>query len=177
MKIWIDADACPGAVKEMLYRASDKRGVAITLVANMYMRIHRSPLVDLIVVEAGPDIADDRIVELCEAGDLVITEDIPLAARVVVEKKAFCITPHGQELTSNNIGERLSTRNFMQDLARRRSRNRRTSAVFAARPARVRQSAGSAFDADAVKTAAQSRPRRAGSLFSWNQRLAFGNLF
>ena len=115
MKIWIDADACPGVVKEMLYQASDRRGVAITLVANMYMRIHRSPLVDLIVVEAGPDIADDRIVKLCEEGDLVITEDIPLAARVV-EKKAFCITPHGQELTANNIGERLSTRNFMQDL-------------------------------------------------------------
>jgi uncharacterized protein len=115
LKIWIDADACPSAVKEILYRASDKRGVAITLVANMFMRIHRSPLVDLIVVEAGPDIADDRIVELVQEGDLVITEDIPLAARIV-EKKAFCITPHGQELTGNNIGERLSTRNFMQDL-------------------------------------------------------------
>ncbi len=115
MKIWIDADACPGAVKDILYRASDKRGVEITLVANMFMRIHRSPLVDLIVVEAGPDIADDRIVELVEEGDLVITEDIPLAARVV-EKNAFCITPHGQELSSSNIGERLSTRNFMQDL-------------------------------------------------------------
>jgi uncharacterized protein YaiI (UPF0178 family) len=115
MKIWIDADACPGAVKEILYRASDRRGIAITLVANQFMRIHRSPLVDLIVVESGPDIADDRIVELVTEGDLVITEDIPLAARIV-EKKAYVITPHGQELTDSNIGERLSTRNFMQDL-------------------------------------------------------------
>ena len=115
MKIWIDADACPGAVKEMLYRASDRRGVAITLVANQFMRVHRSKLVNLIVVEAGPDVADDRIVELCQEGDLVITEDVPLAARVV-DKGAFCITPHGQELTKSNIGERLSTRNFMQDL-------------------------------------------------------------
>jgi len=115
MHIWIDADACPGPVKEMIFRASDRRGVGVTLVANQFMRIPRSALVNMVVVEAGPDVADDRIVELAQEGDLVITEDVPLAARVV-ENGAFVITPHGQELSRRNIGERLSTRNFMQDL-------------------------------------------------------------
>ena len=115
MHIWIDADACPGPVKEMIFRASDRRGVGVTLVANQFMRIPRSTLVNMVVVEAGPDVADDRIVELAQEGDLVITEDVPLAARVV-ENGAFVITPHGQELSRRNIGERLSTRNFMQDL-------------------------------------------------------------
>jgi uncharacterized protein YaiI (UPF0178 family) len=115
MQIWIDADACPGAIKEILFRAADRRGVQTTLVANQFMRFPRSTNINMVQLAEGPDVADDRIVELMKAGDLVVTEDIPLASRVV-ERGGYVITPHGQELTEKNVGERLSTRNFMADL-------------------------------------------------------------
>lgn len=115
MKIWIDADACPGAIKELLFRASGKRGIALALVANKYMRAPRSDLIEVVQVADGADVADDYIVEQMQAGDLVISNDVPLAARVV-EKQGKVITPSGYELNEGTIGERLSTRNFMDDL-------------------------------------------------------------
>lgn len=115
MIIYIDADACPNAVKEILYRASGKRNVPLVLVANVNMVPPKSKLIRTIVVDAGPDVADARIVEEMSAGDLVITADIPLAG-LVVEKGGSVIDPRGELLDKENIGQRLSMRNFMAEL-------------------------------------------------------------
>jgi uncharacterized protein len=115
MTIWVDADACPRAVKEILVRAANKRGVDIVFVANRWMQPPKSPRVRTVTVTAGADVADDHIVEACQPGELVITFDIPLAARAV-EKGAVVITPHGTELDATNVGERLSLRDFKEDL-------------------------------------------------------------
>jgi len=115
MKIYIDADACPVPVKEMVYKASQRLNISVILVANQYIR---PPLTDLIqseVVPGDPDAADDRIVELMDANDLVITADIPLADRVV-KKGGFVIEPRGSLLDANTIGQRLAVRNLMDDL-------------------------------------------------------------
>jgi len=115
MKIYIDADACPVPVKEMVYKASQRINISVILVANQYIR---PPLTDLIqseVVPGDPDAADDRIVELMDAKDLVITADIPLADRVV-KKGGFVIEPRGSLLDANTIGQRLAVRNLMDDL-------------------------------------------------------------
>ncbi len=115
MRILVDADACPGPVKEMLFRASARRDIAIVLVANRWAEPPKSALISAIVVPQGPDVADDRIVELTATGDLIITADIPLADRVIV-KGATVITPKGHLLTASNIGERLSMRNVMDEM-------------------------------------------------------------
>lgn len=115
MQIWVDADACPGAIKEMLFRAAQRAGVHMTLVANQSMRVPFSPLFRAIQVDAGFDAADRRIVELLAAGDLVITADIPLAA-AAIEKGGYALNPRGELYTSENIRERLSMRNFMDEL-------------------------------------------------------------
>jgi uncharacterized protein len=115
MQIWVDADACPAAIKEILYRAADRARVRVTLVANQSLRIPVSPYIRFTQVAAGLDVADRRIVELLEAGDLVVTADIPLAA-VVIEKSAHALNPHGELYTTDNIRERLSMRNFMDEL-------------------------------------------------------------
>jgi len=115
MRILVDADACPGPVKEMLFRASARRNIAIVLVANRWVEPPKSALISAIVVPQGPDVADDRIVELAAAGDLIITADIPLADRVIT-KGATVITPKGHLLTASNIGERLSMRNVMDEM-------------------------------------------------------------
>ena len=111
MKIWVDADAMPRAVKEVLYRAAQKRRVPITFVANRFLSLPSSPYLQMIQVGQGADVADDRIVELSASGDLVISADIPLAARVV-EKGATVLQPHGRVLDSENVGEALSFRDF-----------------------------------------------------------------
>ena len=115
MKVWIDADACPKLVKEIIFKASFRLKVDVCLVANSYMQIPQSPHISLIQVEKGADMADFYIVEHLEASDLVITADIPLAS-AVVEKNATAINPRGEIYTEENISERLSVRNFMQDL-------------------------------------------------------------
>lgn len=115
MRILVDADACPGPVKEMLFRASTRRDIAIVLVANRWVEPPKSDLITAIVVPQGPDVADDRIVEMTSAGDLIITADIPLADRVIA-KGATVITPKGHLLTASNIGERLSLRNVMDEM-------------------------------------------------------------
>ncbi len=115
MKIWIDGDACPRVVKEVLYRAADKRRIELVLVANKPIAIPRSAWIRSLQVPAGPDVADAEIVRLMEAGDLVVTADIPLASQVI-EKGGTALDPRGEIMTTENIGARLSLRNFMDEL-------------------------------------------------------------
>lgn len=115
MNIWVDADACPKPVKDILFRLAERTEITVTLVANQAMRLPVSPFIQLIQVGHGADIADDEIVNKCEAGDLIITADIPLAARIV-EKGALALDPRGKIYDQNNIGQILSMRNFMDEL-------------------------------------------------------------
>ncbi|MEJ1470368.1 MAG: YaiI/YqxD family protein [Sedimenticola sp.] len=115
MKIWVDADACPGVIKEILYRAAERVGVHLTLVANQPLRTPPSRLIQSIQVGHGFDVADNRIVELMAAGDLVITADIPLAADVIA-KGGRALNPRGELYSEENIAQRLTMRNFMDEL-------------------------------------------------------------
>lgn len=115
MEIWVDADACPRAVKEILFRTAMRRKLRVTLVANQPMHIPNSTFVSMVQVPAGFDVADNEIVRRMQAGDLVITADIPLAA-AVVEKGGSGLSPRGEVFTEANIGERLAIRDFMADL-------------------------------------------------------------
>lgn len=115
MKIWVDADACPKIIKEYIFKMAIRKEISATLVANSYIQIPVHPLINLIQVEKGADIADFYIVENLSAGDIVITADIPLAA-LVVEKNAIGINPRGEMYTEENVQERLSMRNFLTDL-------------------------------------------------------------
>lgn len=114
-KIWIDADACPLAVKEIVYKASKRTNTSVCLVANSHMRIPQSPLISFILVDKGADVADAYIEENCAVEDLVITADIPLAD-LIVKKGAAAINPRGKVYTDASIKEALSMRNFMEDL-------------------------------------------------------------
>lgn len=115
MQIWVDADACPGVIKEILFRAAERVGIPLTLVANKQLWTPPSRLISAIVVPGGFDAADERIVDQVEAGDLVITADIPLAAKVI-EKGAEALDPRGTFYSEENIQERLTLRNFMDEL-------------------------------------------------------------
>lgn len=115
MQIWVDADACPATVKELLFRAAERRRIKVTLVANQSMRLPRSEFVTAILVPSGMNIADRKIVEVVEPDDLVITADIPLAADVVA-KGATALDPRGELYTENNVHERLSVRNMLDGL-------------------------------------------------------------
>ncbi|MGE0606114.1 MAG: YaiI/YqxD family protein [Pirellulales bacterium] len=115
MRIWVDADACPVTIKELLFRAAERRKIQVTLVANQSMRIPRSEYIDAILVPGGMNLADRRIVELVAPGDLVITADIPLAADVVA-KGGQAIDPRGHHYTEANVGERLAVRNMLDGL-------------------------------------------------------------
>lgn len=113
--IWVDADACPNVIKEILFRAANRAKIQLTLVANQYIQIPKSPFIKNMRVGQGFDVADDRIVELCRPGDLVITADIPLADGVV-KKGAVALNPRGELYTEENIAQRLSMRNLMEEL-------------------------------------------------------------
>jgi uncharacterized protein YaiI (UPF0178 family) len=115
VQIWVDADACPSAIKDILFRAAERLHVQVTLVANSALQIPPSPYLRRVQVPAGLDVADKRIVELLAPGDLVITADIPLAA-AVIEKAGHALNPRGELYTKDNIRERLSMRNFMDEL-------------------------------------------------------------
>jgi uncharacterized protein YaiI (UPF0178 family) len=136
MQIWVDADACPAAIKEILFRAANRARVRVTLVANQPLRIPASPYIRFTQVPAGLDVADQRIVELLEAGDLVVTADIPLAA-AAIEKQGHALNPRGELYTTDNIRERLSMRNFMDEL--------RSSGVATGGPAVLHQRDRQAF--------------------------------
>lgn len=115
MQIWVDADACPGVIKEILFRAAERRQIALVLVANQTLRHPPSPWIRALQVEQGFDVADNRIVESVSAGDLVITADIPLAA-AVIDKGAHALNPRGERYSKENIRQLLDMRNFMDTL-------------------------------------------------------------
>jgi len=115
MKIWVDADACPGVIKEILFRAAERRQIITTLVANQSLATPPSPYIQMLQVPAGLDVADNEIVKRLAAGDLVITADIPLAAEVI-EKGGKALNPRGELYTTDNIKARLNMRDFMDTL-------------------------------------------------------------
>lgn len=115
MQIFVDADAFPNVIKDILIRAAVRFHVPLVFVSNQPVRLERSANISSIVVPAGPDLADDHIVELAQPGDLVITADIPLADRVVA-KGAFAIDPRGKLYTEENIKDRLALRDLMNKL-------------------------------------------------------------
>jgi len=115
MKIWVDADACPVVIKEILFKAAERTGVELTLVANQAVRIPSVPCIHFIRVASGLDVADNEIVKRLGVGDLVITADIPLAANVI-EKGGLALNPRGELYTADSIKSRLSVRDFMDTL-------------------------------------------------------------
>ena len=115
MKIWVDADACPVVIKEILFKAATRTGVMITLIANQFIKTPPSPNIKFVQVGSGFDVADNEIVKRLEAGDLVITSDIPLADEVI-EKGAYALSARGELYTKANIKARLNMRDFMESL-------------------------------------------------------------
>lgn len=139
MKIWVDADACPGVIKEILYRAAERTKTETTLVANQLLRVPPSPYLRALQVPAGFDVADNRIAQEVQPGDLVITADIPLASQVI-ERGGFALNPRGEFYTPDNIRQRLTMRNFMEEL--------RGSGVDISGPSAFSQSDRQAFAAE-----------------------------
>lgn len=115
MQIWVDADACPNVIKEILYRAAERKQVPLVLVANSFLRIPPSPYISSMRVGAGFNVADSAIVKNMKPGDLVITADIPLASEVI-GKDGHALNPRGEFYSKENIEERLAMRNFMDEL-------------------------------------------------------------
>lgn len=115
MQIWIDADACPNPIKEIIYRVANRKQIVTTLVANQWLNIPSSPYIKMQQVEKGFDIADNMIVKQVQANDLVVTSDIPLAADVLNEQ-ANVLSPRGERYTVDTIKERLVMRDFMETM-------------------------------------------------------------
>lgn len=136
MKIWVDADACPSVIKEILFKAAERTGLTLTLVANQTIRIPDSSCIHFVKVGAGMDVADMEIVKRLDAGDLVITADIPLAAEVIA-KGGIALNPRGELYTEDDIQSRLSMRDFMDSL--------RNSGVDTGGPAPLRPNDRAAF--------------------------------
>lgn len=136
MNIWVDADACPVAVKEVLFRAAERRQVRVTLVANQALRVPPSAYIRTLQVSSGFDVADSEIVRLAEPGDLVITQDIPLAAEII-DRGGHALSPRGELHTTDNIRQRLQMRDFMDTL--------RSSGVDTGGPAPFGQAERKAF--------------------------------
>jgi uncharacterized protein YaiI (UPF0178 family) len=115
MKIWVDADACPVVIKDILFRAAERTGTQMTLVANQSLQIPRSRYITMLQVTSGFDVADNEIVKRLVAGDLVVTGDIPLAAEVI-EKGGYALNPRGELYSADTIKSRLNMRDFMDTL-------------------------------------------------------------
>jgi uncharacterized protein YaiI (UPF0178 family) len=135
-QIWVDADACPKVIKDILFRAAVRVGVPVTLVANQPLQVPRSRHIRSVQVAAGFDVADNHIVQQAMAGDLVITADIPLAAEVVA-KGCLALNPRGELYTEDNIRQRLNMRDFMDTL--------RSSGVDTGGPASLSQADRQSF--------------------------------
>ena len=118
MKIWVDADACPRAVKEIVFRASERTRTEVALVANGAMQLPKSPLVSLVLVPHGLDVADAHIAEQVDPSDIVVTADVPLAS-LVVKKGAVALDPRGRPYTEETIGSQLATRDLLHSLRSR----------------------------------------------------------
>lgn len=149
MHIWVDADACPVVIKDILYRAAKRTELMLVLVANQMLRVPVSPWIRAVQVPRGFDVADNHIVSALAAGDLVITADIPLAA-AVVDKDAFALNPRGELYSRENVRELLDMRNFMDTL--------RASGVQTGGPAALSQSDRQAFANRLDRFLAQARP-------------------
>ena len=151
MKLWVDADACPVVIKEILFRAASRTGVKLTLVANQRIRVPASPNIRSIQVSAGFDNADNEIVRRLDPGDLVITSDIPLAAEAI-EKGAYVLDPRGELYTRENIGARLNMRDFLESM--------RSSGIDTGGPSALSQGDRKNFadHLDRLLTRAGSRP-------------------
>lgn len=115
MKIWVDADACPVVIKEIIFRAAERTNTPTTLLANHYLKTPPSKVISFVQVSAGFDVADDEIVKKADKGDLVVTADIPLAAEVI-EKGCIALNPRGELYSASNIKQRLNIRDFMDTL-------------------------------------------------------------
>lgn len=115
MTIWVDADACPRVIREILFRAATRREIQLTLVANHNLPVPPSPYINMLQVQSGFDVADDEIAKRVQPGDLVITSDIPLAAEVMAAGAA-AISSRGEQFTENNIRQRLNMRDFMDTM-------------------------------------------------------------
>jgi len=115
MKIWVDADACPNVIKDIIFRAANRTGTYVTLIANQYISIPPSKFINAIQVHQGFDVADDEIVKRLQSGDLVVTADIPLASDSIA-KGATALNPRGELYTTENIKARLQMRDFMETL-------------------------------------------------------------
>lgn len=150
MRIWVDADACPVAIREILFKAAERTGVELTLVANQAIRIPPSPGVRMRIVPGGFDVADAEIVALVGAGDLVITSDIPLAADVIA-KDAHALSPRGELFSKENVRARLNIRDFMDTM--------RASGVHTGGPPPLNSNDRKAF-ADHLDRLLARRPKR-----------------
>ncbi len=115
MKIWVDADACPVVIKEILFKAAERTGMPLCLVANHQIPVPKLKNINFLQVESGFDVADDEIVRRINSGDLVITSDIPLAAEAI-EKGAIGLSPRGEMFTTDNIRARLNMRDFLDTM-------------------------------------------------------------
>ena len=149
MKIWVDADACPIAIKEVLYRAANRAKVPVTLIANQMLRVPPSPWIRALQVPAGFDVADQRIVEEAVSEDLVVTSDIPLASQVIA-KGALVLDSRGELMDKSNIEGRLTMRNFMENL--------RNSGVDTGGPSGLSKSDVQAFANQLDRMLAKRRP-------------------
>jgi len=135
MVVWVDADACPAQIKEILFRAAERTQIRTVLVANHALRVPKSRFIEARQVETGFDVADARILSALSAGDLVVTADVPLAAHVVAAK-AFALNPRGTLYTADNVQDHLARRNFMDAL---RSSGERTRGPAALSKADIQQ--------------------------------------
>jgi uncharacterized protein YaiI (UPF0178 family) len=115
MKIWVDADACPVVIKEILFKAAERTKTSLTFVANQYIHTPPSAFINSLQVTSGFDVADDEIVKRCNKDDLVITSDIPLAYEII-EKQGHALSPRGELFTTENIKSRLNIRDFMDTM-------------------------------------------------------------
>ncbi|MEI6324980.1 MAG: YaiI/YqxD family protein [Gemmataceae bacterium] len=130
MQIWVDADGCPVEIKELVYKTAERRKIVATFVANQILTLPTSPFVKMLLVPGGLDAADRKIVELVDAKDLVITSDIPLASDVV-GKGAKALNPRGELYTDVNMGDRLATRNLVDEMRSQGQRMRGPSGFTA----------------------------------------------
>ncbi|MCH8538396.1 MAG: YaiI/YqxD family protein [Alkalimonas sp.] len=154
MHIWVDADACPAVIKEILYRAAERTELMVTLVANQPLRVPPSPYIKTMRVSAGFDVADNEIVRRLKPGDLVITGDIPLAAEVL-QKQGQALNPRGELYRQDTIAQKLTMRDFMETM--------RSSGIHTGGPAALNQSDRKAFAAELDKLLSQYLRNRPAS--------------
>lgn len=154
MQIWVDADACPVVIKEILYRVAARLELPVTLVANQGLRVPPSRFVRTVQVPSGADVADQEIVRLLNPGDLVVTGDIPLAADVLT-KGGYALNPRGEFYTKDNIAQQLSMRAFMEEL--------RSGGVDTGGPAAFSQSDRQSF-ANSLDRHLQKHHRKTGQV-------------